>query len=353
MSLSRYLLAASATAALAVLAFAPLPAQATPSAAKLSTKSVNGFQDEVSCLSTKLCVLAGYNNFGTGDVVAVRNGTPGHVSVVSKTSRLYNVSCPSASGCVALADPSSGVGAEFVKINSSGVVTSAKVVKDPAGDTINEISCTKLTSCEVAGTNIFSTPWKIVTGTWNGKTLSLRTISAPKGTNSTSVLGLSCSGGTCDVVGYSTSATKVIGLSLTAAGTRLGRLHTANGDSLYGVSCVSKSTCYAAGFGAVEGLVVTIKNGVIGSPRKTLSDLAGIACGGSQCTAVGTISALPSSGDINWGTLVSVSAGKVTGSANVKPSFSLDGVARLGSFFTAIGASQARKGEPPSEVVTN
>jgi hypothetical protein len=296
----------------------------------------------VSCLSKKLCVLAGYNSFGTGDVVAVRNGIPGHVSVVHHTTRLYTVSCPNASGCVALADTSSGEGAEFVTINGSGVVTGTKVVSDPAGDTISEISCTRLTSCEVAGTNLFSTPWKIVAGSWNGKKLSLRTVSAPKNTNSTSVLGLSCAGGNCDVVGYSTAGAKVIGESLVA-----------NGDSLYGVSCISKSACYAAGFGTQGGLVVTIKNGAIGRPDKTKSDLAGIACTGSQCTAVGQMVAPVNSGYVQWGTLVSVSAGKAGSTTIVKPAFSLSGVARLGSSFTAIGASQGRKGEPPSEVVTS
>lgn len=347
----RTCIAASATAVLTVLALAPLPAHAGTVA--VSIRGVNGTQTEVSCLSTKLCVLVGYNSFGTGDVVAVRNGTPGHRSTVRKTSRLYDVSCPNSSGCVALADSSSGTGAEFVNITHNGVVNSTRLVTDPAGDTITEISCTKLTSCEVAGTNLFSTPWKIVAGTWNGRKLSLHTVSSPKGTSSTSILALSCDGGNCDVVGYSTSGAKDIGLSLVAAGTKLGKPHTANGDALYGVSCVSKSTCYGSGFDAKGGIVVTLKNGAIGSPQPTSSDLFGIACGGSKCTAAGQMIAPENSGDNFWGTLVSVSAGKVTGTAVVKPSMSLNGVARLGTFFSAIGASQGRKGEPPSELVTN
>ena len=349
----RIKLAACATMALTVLAFAPPAAQAGPVAPKLNIKGVTGFQDVVSCLSKKLCVLAGYNSFGTGDVVAVRNGTPGHRSTIKKTSRIYNVSCPSSSGCVALADSSSGVGAEFVNINHNGVVNSARVVSDPAGDNITEISCTKLTSCEVAGVNVFSTPWKIVVGTWNGKKLTLRTVSSPKHTSSTTILGLSCDGGNCDIAGYSASGSKVIGLSLVAAGVKTGKLHTATNNSLYGVSCVSKSTCYGSGFDVKGGIVVTIKNGAIGAPQQATSDLFGIACSGSKCTAAGEMVAPESSGDNDWGTLVSVAAGKVTGTTIVRQCFNLTAVARLGTFFSAIGASQSRKGEPPSELVTS
>jgi hypothetical protein len=349
----RCLLAAATTALLTALALAPLPAQAAPAGASLTTKAVKGFQYETSCLSKKLCVLAGYNSFGTGDVVAVRNGTPGKVSVVHHTSRLYTVSCPNASGCVALADTSSGVGAEFVNINSSGVVTSTKTVSDAAGDTITEISCSKLTSCEVAGTNVFTTPWKIVAGTWNGKSLSLRTVPGPKNTTTTSVLGLSCAGGNCDVVGYSTAGAKIIGLSLVASGTRLGKLHTANGDSFYAVSCVSKSTCYAAGFLAQgTGLVVTVKDGAAGSLSKAGGELFGISCSGSACTAAGQMVAPVNSGYISWGIVVSVASGMVKTTTIVKPAFSLNGISRIGTFFTAVGSSQNRKGEPPSELVT-
>jgi|HubBroStandDraft_1064217.scaffolds.fasta_scaffold56316_2 hypothetical protein len=189
--------------------------------------------------------------------------------------------------------------------------------------------------------------------TWNGKKLSLHAISAPKNTSSMSVLGLSCDGGTCDVVGYSTKGASVIGESLTARGTSLGKPHTANGDSLYGVSCVSKSLCYAAGNLATKaGLVVTIKGGVIGSPKGVASDLHDIACSGSKCIAVGLQIPPKPSSDVYWGTLVSVSAGQPTGTTFVTQSFGFDGIARIGAFFAAAGPSQQGNPKLPSEVTT-
>jgi len=330
------------------LAIAAAAATAVP--AGLVTKGLNGIQYEVSCLSKTLCVAAGYNSFSTGDVVAVRNGKPGHVSVVHKTSRVESVSCPNASGCVALADPSSGVGAEFVSIGKSGIVNGTKTAADGTDD-ITDISCTKLTSCEVAGVNIVSTPWKIVFGSWNGKKLRLRAISSLKHTTLTSIQDVSCAGGKCDIVGYTDSSAGITGLSLVVSGTKAGKLHTANGDSLYGVSCVSKSTCYAAGYTVSGGIAVTVKNGAIGSASKTPSDLAGIACSGAKCTAVGLENAPEGSGELQWGTIVSVAGGKVTGAVPVKQAENLNSVARIGTFYAAVGAGQP--GKQPSELVTN
>jgi hypothetical protein len=346
--------AAAATAILTVLTVTPIAAQAATTAGPaLTNKLVHGFQDQVSCLTSKLCVLAGYNSFGTGDIVALRNGVPGTVSVVRHTSRVYTVSCPNSGGCVAVADPSSGAGAEFVSVSKSGVVTSAKAVSDPAGDSITEISCTKLTNCDVAGTNLFTTPWKIVAGTWNGKKLSLHTVSSPKGTTTTSILGLSCASTNCDVVGYSTSGATDLGLSLPVSSGKPGKLHTAKGDSFYGVSCVSKSVCYATGFKTnADGLVVTIKNGAIGPGQTTAASLFGIACSGATCTAVGEQIPPQTSKDVYWGTLISLSSGKISKTITyVQVSFGFNGVARVGKFFAAVGASQGNV-KYPTEVTT-
>jgi hypothetical protein len=326
---------------------APWSAQAAPASTKLTNKLVTGEEHAVSCLTTHLCVLTGYNSFGTGDVIAVKNGVPGRTSTVRHSSGLGDTSCPSASGCVAIADNSSG-NPEFVNINSSGVATSEKVVKATPGDAITLISCTRLTSCEVAGEDIFTDPISLIAGTWNGKKLSLKSVAGPKNSSSTAFYGLSCAGGTCDAVGYSLTATATTGFSLTAKGDKLGKLHTASGDALQGVSCVSKSRCYADGDLAFKaGLVVTISNGAIGSRRTAKADLSGIACSGTACTASGEQLV----GSADEGVLVSVRSGKITSSQGVSASGGFDSVARLGGFFAAAGASHGST-KDPSEVTT-
>ncbi len=54
---------------------------------------------------------------GTGDLVPLRDGVPGHSYTVSNTRVIYDVSCPSTAGCVALGRPSSDVGAMLTMIN--------------------------------------------------------------------------------------------------------------------------------------------------------------------------------------------------------------------------------------------
>jgi hypothetical protein len=316
------------------------PAQAA-TLTKPVVKLLTGVNQQVACLSKALCVVVGYDDSSVGDVVAVRNGVPGHVSVVRHTARLYSASCPNHSGCVALADPHSGVNAEFVAISKSGVVTSAKVVADASGDTINTISCRELTSCEVAGYNFFTNA--IVAGTWNGRKLTLRSETAPKGSSDVGSSALACYGASCELVGDALRGTATtIGLSLTLNGTKLGKIRVSPGDVFGGVSCASKSVCYASGYSTTAaGIIVTIKNGAPGSSSPSNSDLFGIACDGSKCTAVGEETPPPTSPDAFWGTLVSVAAGKVTGTTVFEQSGGLDGVARIGTFYAAAGSSHA------------
>jgi hypothetical protein len=252
---------------------------------------------------------------------------------------------------VALADPSAGANAEFVTISKSGAVTSAKVIKDTPGDIIDLISCTRLTSCEVAGSNVFTSPASTVAGTWNGKKLSLRQVGSPKKTSALEVSAVSCYGSACDIVGFYIDASTDTGFSLTADGTRLGKPHTSPGNALTGVACASKSVCYAVGdHGHAAGIVITLKDGVPGTSQQFASDPSGIACGGTACTSVGTQLLQPSENFA--GSLVSITAGKVTGTSTfITQSSGLTSVDRIGTFFAASGASQGSTTHP-SVVVT-
>jgi len=333
--------AAAARIALApVLAAGAVALAAGPAQASgLKNQHVAGFQYAVSCLSSKLCVLAGYNNASVGDIVPVRSGVPGRASAVRHTQAIYSVSCPGVSGCVALGRPSNDVGALFVSISRSGVPTRSKLVKVPPGVTISHIACTSLRNCEVAGTDIFVSLRTMEIGSWNGSRLSLHRVTGPKGTDDI-IEGMSCSGASCAVVGYAEKLAKVQGIIVTTSHGKPAGLHTVAGDSLYGVSCVSKTRCYASGFSQHGGLVLTVNRGVGGSPSKVMPDLFGIACKGNSCTAVGEQLPPQPSADAFWGDIVSVSSGKVTSIQRVPASGGYTGVARIGSVFTAVGTAQ-------------
>jgi hypothetical protein len=321
---------------------APVGGKAPAGAVK--NEPVAGVQTAVSCLSASLCVLVGYNERSVGDVVAVRAGVPGHVSTVAQLSGIFSVSCPAKSGCVALGDQA-GVGARFVDVNSTGVVSSTKLVAVPAGVTLTRIACTKLTACEVTGTDIFVTPEAIELGSWNGSSLKLHRVSSPKGISDAAVEGISCFGGGCDAVGYFDKGATVTGFVLTTTDGKPGRLQSVPGDSLYGVSCVSATRCYSAGYTETGGLVLTLNGGKASAPQHVKPDLMSIGCSGTSCTAAGEQLPPPSSPNAFWGALVDVSAGKVTSTQSVAPSGGFSGVARSGAFFAAVGASQKAQSE--------
>ena len=166
----------------------------------------------------------------------------------------------------------------------------------------------------------------------------LHRVSSPKGITAAEVEGLSCFGRACDAVGYFDKGATVTGYVLTITGGTPGRLQTVPGDSLYGVSCVSASRCYGAGFTRSGGLVVTLNDGKASLAQHVTPDLMSIACAGSSCTAAGEqLPPVPSS-DAFWGDLVDVSAGKVTATLLVSPSGGFSGVARSGAFFAAVGS---------------
>lgn len=311
-------------------------AQASPAA--LANKAVPGIQSYVGCLSAKLCVLAGYTNKGVGDIVPVKNGAPQRAQTVKGTQGMYGVSCPNPSGCVALARPSSDVGVIFVKIGSSGKVTGSKKISVPAGVTINRLACTKLTSCTVTGTDIFVSLATIEVGSWNGSKLTLHRTSTPKNTDAVAE-AVSCAGTACDAVGWYSKGAANTGFSLTISGGKPGKLHTVKNDTLTGVSCLSKSLCYASGYKATGGLVMKLASGVPSPLLSVTGDLMAIGCHASACTAVGEQLPPPSSGDAFWGTIVGVASGHGSSQTDSASGGYTD-VARVGTFFAAIGPAQ-------------
>jgi hypothetical protein len=251
---------------------------------------------------------------------------------------------------VAIARPSNSVGIEFATVNRAGVVAKTSRSPMPSGVSLTRIACQTLTSCEVAGVQVFTTPITVEVGTWIGGKLVLHRIAVPSRSSDTVIEGLGCFKDSCDVVGYFDERVATIGLSITVTGGTHAKLHTVGHDSLYGIACISAVRCYADGYGTNGGLVVTLTNGTASKTVATKADLFAIACTGTACTGVGE--ALPPHGSTNafWGQLVAIAAGSVSSTAPVKQSGGYSAVARVGSFFCAIGAAQAHD---VSEVTTN
>ena len=329
--------AVTASIIVSVVALAPWPVQASGHApARLTSKPVPGIQSAVSCLTIRLCVLGGQSSKGKGDIVAVHGGVPDRPQFVSHSQVMYSISCPNAAGCVAIARPTDDVGALFVKISAAGKVSGTKLITVPPGVTIDRISCTKLASCEVTGTDFLASPEAIEVGGWNGSKLSLHKVAPPKGTLDPSVQGISCAGTFCDVVGYADKGFNNVGFVVPVSRGKPGKLHTAPGDSLSGVACPSQSRCYAAGFTRTGGVVLTLNGASPAAPRPVKADLSAIACSGAACTGAGE--QLGGTGFV--GVLVAVNGGHVTSSTVVSPSGGYADVARMRDVFMAIGPAQ-------------
>jgi hypothetical protein len=314
----------------------------------LDSQPVAGFDTGVSCISPSLCVLVGYNEQSAGDVVRVENGVPKPNTAVAGAKELYSVSCVGGAGCVAVGEPASATGPLLVTLGRTGAVTSSKVLTVPPGVTLTRISCVSLSSCTLSGDDIFTSPELFEIAHWDGTSLSLRPVRIPSGTTGPELEAISCSGATCVAVGSAFKGASVVGIVVRSVAGGPVELRTVAGDSLYGVSCVSTTLCYAAGFTRTGGFVVTIHSGVAVSPASaTKPDLFAIACHDSSCWAVGEILAPPGAPakDVYYGAVLGVSAGKVTSTQLVAASDGFTNVSRYGDMFAALGAGRATGSE--------
>jgi hypothetical protein len=307
---------------------------------------IAGLQGSVGCLSTSRCVVGGYNAHGIGDVVAVNDGVPGHISVVAGTVGIDSISCPNRSGCVAVAHTSNGEDAEFVSINSNGAVSGTKKVVTSTGDVVDQVSCVSLTNCETSGLDVLSTPAAYEIGTWNGTNLVVHRVAAPPSSKDTLVDAISCFASTCDVVGYIENGIVITGISIRVTGGDHFAVHTTAHDLLDAVSCTSTTACYADGTNTSGGVVVKLVNGLLTASVATVtSDFSGIGCVGSSCVVVGKENAVAPSHNAYWGTIYVYSAGTLSSPQVVELSSGYESAARVAGTYAAIGLAQSANSE--------
>jgi hypothetical protein len=292
--------------------------------------SLSGHETAVSCLTGSRCVAVGSRG-SHGVVVTLLGGVQKHAAVLQGSSVIDSVICPSTSGCWAIGRPVHGAGAFLVKISSVGRVVAERTRPAPAGTTLGSISCTSMTSCEVAGADNRLRPAAIEVGTWNGIRLHLYRFRVPASTQ-VSIGGISCWQSACEAVGSALVRSANSDLIVTTSGGKPGTLTTDTGYALRSISCVSATTCYAAG----AAVLVTVTDGKPADPQAVPDGWKGnaIECTGSDCEAGGRAVFGSAYADV----LVSLSDGTAGTPVIVQVGRGFTGIAARGSSrFIAIG----------------
>jgi hypothetical protein len=260
----------------------------------------NSLLTAVSCVSASFCVAAG--SYADGTLVEQWNGsTWSIVPSASTTGELEAVSCVSDSFCTAV-----GIGPAGTLVESwNGSTWSTVPSPNPSGGgLLYGVSCTAADSCTAVGHYVTGTG---IDGTlvesWNGSTWSI--VSSPNSGISGSVLtAVSCiSASSCTAAGSNSGnpeTTLIESWNGTAWSVVSSPDQGTGGSALSGVSCVSASSCTAVGnYAASAGVLQTLAeswNGstwsIVSSPNQGSAEnneLAAVSCrAASACTAVGS-----------------------------------------------------------------
>jgi hypothetical protein len=259
----------------------------------------------VSCVSPSFCVAVGlyHQSAGPGPgepLILMWNGEFWAIASspnLSSKASFASVSCSSPAFCVAVGEKS----ATFVETWNGTQWSTTPSPNVGSGDELSGISCVSSNFCAAVGT------WKgphTTTGalveSWNGSTWSLS--SNPSPTQNADLSAVSCVSATsCMADGSYQGGTLIEAWngshwSVSPSPNPQGYLH----DSvLYGVACVSKTSCFAVGRNFYQNsnyayiTLIEAWNGkvwsIVSSPNPGLLDvLTGVACASSkECAAVG------------------------------------------------------------------
>lgn len=274
----------------------------------LQTVTGTGQLDAVACASTTMCYAVGYfsaacNGKICGAVVPIMNGSPGEAQPVAGAFFLDGIACPSNNTCLAVgwADASSftfnGVVVPVTN-GTPGPIQTASGTTGPDG-----VACSSSSACFAVG-----------------NTTNSNDAACPSGSTSCGVLVPVTNG--------------ALGSSQIIPGTQ----------ELFGATCSSGATCYAAGLGSSNGgtsgfaASLPITNGI---PDLALTEepaggqLNGVACPTSSvCLALGTV------GKHGGGFLTQLPSFIATGIQPVTGTFTLNAIAcASGSTCYAVGTN--------------
>jgi hypothetical protein len=166
---------------------------------------------------------------------------------------------------------------------------------------LTAVSCPSATGCVAVGSRRDRTGAGVTLAeSWNGTTWSVLKTPNPPGSHNSALTGVSCTSATfCIAVGYSNSSAGIAPLDEVWNGTAWKIQQTialAHGGQLNGVSCTSATACVAVGYSFTTGgrlALAEVWNGTAWgirttAPGPTTSDFTAVSCvAASACTAVG------------------------------------------------------------------
>jgi hypothetical protein len=263
----------------------------------------------VSCVSPSSCTGVGIGNGLSQTLVEAWNGTSWSIVPSPNNGGGYNylsgVSCVSANSCTAVGTYASNFGPQTLVEAWDG--TSWSIVPSPNNGTnswLYGVSCVSASSCTAVGFYLNSASYsQTLVEAWNGSSWSI--VPSPNygptyGTGHNALYGVSCvSASSCTAVGINgVSQTLVEAWDGTSWSIVPSPNNGIGAHALYGVSCVSASSCAAVGYvnhgspspqtmveawnGSSWSIVPSANNGT------STNFLNGVSCiSATSCVAVG------------------------------------------------------------------
>jgi hypothetical protein len=273
----------------------------------ISTASDTAFLGGVSCQPPATCTAVGtYHDPVTGnrsfaEIIAVQwQVQPTPLPVGAVASSINDVSCPTASACLAVADwIGSNPGLhDFTEI-WNGTAWSAGTVPNPTTSDLQAVSCTSKTACTAVGTDTASNSAEPLALRWNGTAWTAQSVPNPSGKTDGLLSGVSCASATsCVAVGTASNAAnqaEPIAEIWNGSGWRVKVIPAAAGSSVRGVACLSATRCVAVGAGPSAPLAASwngtswTSQATVLPAGSTFAVLDSVSCpSASQCLAVGS-----------------------------------------------------------------
>jgi hypothetical protein len=261
----------------------------------------------VSCRSLASCTSVGTyqdpvdGNRSFAEVIAVQwqvQPTPGPAGAVA--SSINDVSCPTASACLAVADwIGNKPGLHDFSEIWNGTSWSDGTVPSPATTDLRAVSCSAATACTAAGTDTADNGAEPTALRWNGTAWTVQSVPLPTGKTDGVLSDVSCPSATsCVAVGTASNAANQ---AETIAEIWNGTSWTVTGipgpanSGVSAVSCSSATACIAVGSGSPDPLAAswngtrwTSLTTAAAPPGSTFPLLDGVSCPSArQCLAVG------------------------------------------------------------------
>jgi hypothetical protein len=244
--------------------------------ATVNTTSGFNVLGAVSCPSTTSCTAVGwYSNSSGVDVPLAEywNGSTWAMQTVpapaGQVLGLQAVSCVSTADCTAVGSYTASSGdllslAEYWN-GSTWAIQATPNPSNAAETYLNGVSCVSASSCMAVGsyTNAGSSKSLTLAEHWNGSAWAIQTTPHPGGEPDSSLNSVSCLSATsCTAAGHGGKVTDYVALVMHWNGTRWSIQSTpipsgATSSAFYGVSC-SGGKCTAAGFSGGSGGTVTL-----------------------------------------------------------------------------------------------